>query len=26
VRHLLFRRPDDACPVTPPELRARFED
>ena len=26
VRHLLFRPPDDACPVTPPELRARFED
>lgn len=26
VRHLLFRRPTDACPVTPPELRARFED
>lgn len=26
VRHRLFRRPDDACPVTPPELRARFED
>ena len=26
VRHLLFRRPDDTCPVTPPELRARFED
>jgi predicted DCC family thiol-disulfide oxidoreductase YuxK len=26
VRHRLFRRPDDACPVTPLELRARFED
>jgi len=26
VRHRLFRRPDNACPVTPPELRARFED
>jgi predicted DCC family thiol-disulfide oxidoreductase YuxK len=26
VRHLLFRRPTEACPVTPPELRARFED
>ena len=26
VRHLLFRRPTDACPVTPPALRARFED
>jgi predicted DCC family thiol-disulfide oxidoreductase YuxK len=26
VRYRLFRRPDDACPVTPPELRARFED
>jgi predicted DCC family thiol-disulfide oxidoreductase YuxK len=26
VRKRLFRRPDDACPVTPPELRARFED
>ena len=26
VRHRLFRRPPDACPVTPPELRARFED
>jgi len=26
VRHHFFRRPDDACPVTPPELRARFED
>jgi predicted DCC family thiol-disulfide oxidoreductase YuxK len=26
VRHRLFRRPDDTCPVTPPELRARFED
>jgi len=26
VRYLLFRRPAEACPVTPPELRARFED
>jgi predicted DCC family thiol-disulfide oxidoreductase YuxK len=26
VRHRLFRRPPDACPVTPPELRVRFED
>jgi predicted DCC family thiol-disulfide oxidoreductase YuxK len=26
VRYLLFRKPADACPVTPPELRARFED
>jgi predicted DCC family thiol-disulfide oxidoreductase YuxK len=26
VRHRLFRRPDDACPVTPLELRARFEE
>ena len=26
VRHRLFRKPPDACPVTPPELRARFED
>jgi hypothetical protein len=26
VRHLLFPRPGDACPVTPPELRARFEN
>jgi predicted DCC family thiol-disulfide oxidoreductase YuxK len=26
VRHRLFRRPVDACPVTPPELRARFDD
>jgi predicted DCC family thiol-disulfide oxidoreductase YuxK len=26
VRHRLFGRPPDACPVTPPELRARFED
>jgi predicted DCC family thiol-disulfide oxidoreductase YuxK len=25
VRHRLFRRPTDACPVTPPELRSRFE-
>ena len=26
ARHRLFRRPLDACPVTPPALRARFED
>jgi predicted DCC family thiol-disulfide oxidoreductase YuxK len=26
VRYLLFKRPVDVCPVTPPELRARFED
>lgn len=26
VRYRLFRRPTDTCPVTPPELRARFED
>jgi predicted DCC family thiol-disulfide oxidoreductase YuxK len=26
VRHRLFRRPIEACPVTPPELRKRFED
>ncbi len=26
VRYVLFRRPAEACPVTPPELRARFED
>ena len=26
VRHRLFRRPADACPVTPPTLRARFDD
>jgi predicted DCC family thiol-disulfide oxidoreductase YuxK len=26
VRHRLFEKPPDACPVTPPELRARFED
>ena len=26
VRHRLFGRPADACPVTPPELRKRFED
>lgn len=25
VRHALFKRPDAACPVVPPELRARFE-
>ena len=26
VRHRLFGRPADACPVTPPELRKRFEE
>jgi predicted DCC family thiol-disulfide oxidoreductase YuxK len=26
VRHLLFRRPAETCPVTPPELRSRFEE
>ena len=26
VRHRLFTRPTDVCPVSPPELRARFED
>jgi len=26
IRYQLFARPTDACPVTPPELRARFED
>jgi predicted DCC family thiol-disulfide oxidoreductase YuxK len=25
VRHRLFRRPDDLCPIVPPELQARFE-
>ena len=25
VRYRLFSKPADACPVTPPELRARFE-
>jgi predicted DCC family thiol-disulfide oxidoreductase YuxK len=25
VRYKLFRRPADACPVTPPDLRDRFE-
>jgi predicted DCC family thiol-disulfide oxidoreductase YuxK len=25
VRYRIFRRPADACPVTPPELRRRFE-
>jgi predicted DCC family thiol-disulfide oxidoreductase YuxK len=24
VRHRLFRRPDDACPLIPPDLRGRF--
>jgi len=26
VRYRLFGRPTNACPVTPPELRARFDD
>jgi len=26
ARHRLFRRPAEACPVTPPELRSRFEE
>jgi len=26
VRYRLFKKPAEACPVTPPELRARFED
>ena len=26
ARHRLFRRPTDACPVAPPDLRARFEE
>jgi len=26
VRHQLFERPTDTCPVTAPELRARFEE
>jgi predicted DCC family thiol-disulfide oxidoreductase YuxK len=26
VRHRLFRKPIEACPVMPAELRARFED
>jgi predicted DCC family thiol-disulfide oxidoreductase YuxK len=25
IRHRLFAKPDDACPVVPPELRARFD-
>ena len=25
IRHRLFRRPADACPVVPPELLARFD-
>jgi predicted DCC family thiol-disulfide oxidoreductase YuxK len=25
LRHRLFARPGDACPVTPPDLRARFD-
>ncbi len=24
VRHRLFKRPDEACPLMPPELRTRF--
>jgi len=26
IRYRLFRRPTDTCPVTPPQLRTRFED
>jgi predicted DCC family thiol-disulfide oxidoreductase YuxK len=26
IRHRLFSRPTDACPVTPPTLRTRFDD
>jgi predicted DCC family thiol-disulfide oxidoreductase YuxK len=26
VRHRLFAKPTDVCPVTPPGLRTRFED
>jgi predicted DCC family thiol-disulfide oxidoreductase YuxK len=26
IRYRLFKRPIDACPVTPPVLRGRFED
>ncbi len=26
IRHRLFRRPAEACPVLPPSLRGRFED
>ncbi|MCH8924402.1 MAG: DUF393 domain-containing protein [Planctomycetes bacterium] len=25
VRHRMFRRPADACPMLPPELRSRFD-
>lgn len=25
VRHRLFKKPGDACPVLPPELRGRFK-
>ena len=25
IRHRLFAKPDDACPVMPRELRARFD-
>ena len=25
VRHKLFKKPDDACPLVPPELRDRFK-
>lgn len=24
IRHRLFKKPDDVCPVVPPELRSRF--
>ncbi|MEM1445897.1 MAG: DCC1-like thiol-disulfide oxidoreductase family protein [Planctomycetota bacterium] len=25
IRHKLFKRPEEACPIMPPELRTRFE-
>lgn len=25
IRHRLFRRPDDVCPLIPPDLRSRFD-
>ncbi len=25
VRHLLFAKPQEACPIAPPEIRARFD-
>jgi predicted DCC family thiol-disulfide oxidoreductase YuxK len=25
IRHRLFAKPDDGCPMVPPELRARFD-